>query len=462
MENRTVTEMADRIKELDKQGILTLKDCDSFLNEVPRFTQKHALADTAKFLDFLGAPDEQMQIIHVAGTNGKGSVCAYLSSILMHAGYTTGLFTSPHLVKISERFRINGAVIEDEVFIHYFMLVLFQISQYEDQDYFPTFFEYLFFMAMLLYHEHPVDYLILETGLGGRLDATNSIRHPKVCTITEIGMDHMQYLGNTIEEIAGEKAGIIKENVPVVFCDRRAESSSVIEKKAMQEKAQAYSVSGKQIFEVMFSISFAGNKCIDFSYQSRYDKYVGLRLSTTAIYQTENAALAITTIEVLMKQGAQISQESIRKGLTDMTWEARMEEVKPDFYIDGAHNADGIAAFLESVRNIDCSGHRHLIFGVVGDKQYAKMAEQVLCSELFDDIAVTVLATQRSVSETELEQTFYSGKRLLHKQQKIAFFNHAAQALEWTMQKKKPGDLVFAAGSLYLAGQIKKELNTKI
>ena len=462
MGNRTIAEMTDRISELNRQGTLTLKNCADFLNEIPRFTQKHALADTRKFLDFMGAPDEQMQIIHIAGTNGKGSVCAYISSILMHAGYTTGMFTSPHLVRISERFRINNAVIEDDVFIYYFMQVIYQISQYEDQSYFPTFFEYLFIMAMLLYREHPVDYLILETGLGGRLDATNSIRHPKVCTITEIGMDHMQYLGNTIEEIAGEKAGIIKEHIPVVFCDRRTESSEVIEKKAQQEQAQVYAVSGAQIFGVKVFTSLDGNKCIDFSYYSRYYKYVGLRLSTTAIYQTENAALAITTIEVLEEQGLQISQEAIRKGLTDMVWEARMEEAEPDFYIDGAHNADGIAAFLESVREIDCNGQRHLIFGVVGDKQYTKMAEQILSSNLFADIAVTVLATERSVSETELEQTFYTGERLLHKQQKTAFFRNAAQALKWTMQKKKPGDLVFAAGSLYLAGQIKEELSSKI
>ena len=145
-----------------------------------------------------------------------------------------------------------------------------------------------------------------------------------------------------------------------------------------------------------------------------------------------------------------------------MTWEARMEEAKPDFYIDGAHNADGIAAFLESVRNIDCSGQKHLIFGVVGDKQYANMAEQVLCSGLFADIAVTVLATERSVSETELEQTFYNEERLLQKQQKTAFFDNAAKALKWTMQNKKTGDMVFTAGSLYLAGQIKAELSSKI
>ena len=462
MGNRTIAEMTDRISELNRQGTLTLKNCADFLNEIPRFTQKHALADTRKFLDFMGAPDEQMQIIHIAGTNGKGSVCAYISSILMHAGYTTGMFTSPHLVRISERFRINNAVIEDDVFIYYFMQVIYQISQYEDQSYFPTFFEYLFIMAMLLYREHPVDYLILETGLGGRLDATNSIMHPKVCTITEIGMDHMQYLGNTIEEIAGEKAGIIKEHIPVVFCDRRTESSEVIEKKAQQEQAQVYAVSGAQIFGVKVFTSLDGNKCIDFSYYSRYYKYVGLRLSTTAIYQTENAALAITTIEVLEEQGLQISQEAIRKGLTDMVWEARMEEAEPDFYIDGAHNTDGMAAFLESVREIDCNGQKHLIFGVVGDKQYTKMAEQVLNSDLFADIAVTVLATERSVSETELEQTFYMEERLLQKQQKIVFFNNAAQALKWTMQKKKPGDLVFAAGSLYLAGQIKEELSSKI
>ena len=128
MENRTIAEMTGRINERNRQGILTLEDCADFLNEMPRFTQKHVLADTRKFLDFMGAPDEQMQILHIAGTNGKGSVCAYLSSILMHAGYTTGMFSSPHLVRISERFRINDAIIEDKVFIHYFILFKSKIS----------------------------------------------------------------------------------------------------------------------------------------------------------------------------------------------------------------------------------------------------------------------------------------------------------------------------------------------
>ena len=457
MEDRVTLEMIQSVSQKYEQGRLTVSDCEHFLNEIPRFTQKHMLEDTRRFLDDMGAPDQQMKIIHVAGTNGKGSVCAYMDSILQNSGYTTGMFTSPHLVSITERFRINGCVIDEALFLSSFMQVLSRISGSAQPDYFPTFFEYLFFMAMVLYRDHPVDYLILETGLGGRLDATNSIRKPKVCVITEIGMDHMQYLGNTIEAIAGEKAGIIKKGIPVVFCDRRSESSSVILKKAGEMGADAYRVSGNMLTDVQVRSLADGNKCIDFSYESRYDKYVGLTVPTPAIYQSENAALAISTAEVLARQGAEISQQNIRKGLATAHWEGRMERVLPWFYVDGAHNADGMEAFLDSVRNIDCTGHRTLLFGVVGDKQYSQMIERILESRLFETIAVAALYTERSVSEEELERTFLAQTTAQKIQQRIHFFADVKSAYAWISGNRQQGDLVFAAGSLYLAGQLLAE-----
>ena len=214
---RKLLDNADDVKSV------AVSDCESFLNEIPRFTVKHGMDETKKFLEFLGNPDENMKIIHVAGTNGKGSVCCYMQSVLLKAGYQVGLFTSPHLVKINERFCVDGKPISDGLFVEIFIETLKRICEYREEgdSYFPTYFEYLFFMAMILYDVYPVDYLILETGLGGRLDATNSVENPLVSIITEIGYDHMQYLGDTLEEIASEKAGIIKKNVPVVFFDKR-------------------------------------------------------------------------------------------------------------------------------------------------------------------------------------------------------------------------------------------------
>ena len=244
MHNELMKKVEEFIRRSDNDEKLDIKECEEFLNTVPGFTDKHTIEDTKDFLAFLGNPDKNMKIIHVAGTNGKGSVCSYLSNILMKAGYKVGMFTSPHLMKINERFCIDGKMVTDGVFAEVFTELLKRIMEYKNGEYFPTYFEFLFFEAMLLYDVYPVDYLVLETGLGGRLDATNSVESPLLCVITEIGLDHMQYLGDTLPEIAGEKAGIIKKGVPVVFFDKRKESSEVIKSKAIKFTSSVSIVSG--------------------------------------------------------------------------------------------------------------------------------------------------------------------------------------------------------------------------
>jgi len=292
---KEINDSINRILESASSGIgVSVRECEDFLNRIPGFTDKHTIEDTRDFLEFLGNPDENMKIIHVAGTNGKGSVCSYLTSILMRAGYKVGTFVSPHLVKVNERFLVDGRMISDSLFTEIFVETLQRVMEYGKDGYFPTYFEYLFFMAMLLYDVYPVDYLILETGLGGRLDATNSIGRPEINIITEIGFDHMQYLGNTIEEIAGEKAGIIRPGVPTVFFDKQQESTEVIKKKALELDSRAVIIQEKDIENVRGICDENGNKFIAFSYNSLYDKYVDLKLSTQARYQAENAAIAVT------------------------------------------------------------------------------------------------------------------------------------------------------------------------
>ena len=187
------------------------------MDRIPMWTRKkNSLEDVRRFLDYLGNPDRDRPAIHVAGTNGKGSVCAFLTSILGEAGYSTGTFISPHLVEVRERFLINGEMVDQESFEGAFETVLKASRKLADQGLcHPTFFEFLFYMAMVLFRMHDVDVMILETGMGGRLDTTNVLERPAACVITSISMDHTRYLGDTLAKIAGEKAGIIKTGVPL-------------------------------------------------------------------------------------------------------------------------------------------------------------------------------------------------------------------------------------------------------
>lgn len=454
--------VADFISRADGGEHISVTECEDFLNQVPSFTDKHTIEDTRAYLDFLGNPDENMKIIHVAGTNGKGSVCSYISSILMKAGYSVGMFTSPHLVKITERFQVDGKPISDGVFVEVFIEMLRRTVEYNsdkgntDSFYFPTYFEYLFFMAMLLYDVYPVDYLVLETGLGGRLDATNAVKKPLVSVITEIGYDHMQYLGETIEEIAFEKAGIIKSGVPIVFFDKRDESTAVIKKRALELDSRAVVVENRNIQDIRRIEDEAGNKYVAFSLNSLYDKYVDIRLSTEALYQTENAALAVETAGILRGLGTEISELDIREGLLSAKWEGRMEEVRPGIYVDGAHNIDGITAFLESIKDMNCSGRKLMLFGIVSDKQYKEIVRSILASREFEQIYVAVLETSRSLSVSDLKGAFEDAKDELGIiGVPVKYYSNVRDAITDIITNRKSGDMVFVAGSLYLAGQIK-------
>ncbi len=462
MSTEILGKVADFISRADGGEHISVTECEDFLNQVPSFTDKHTIEDTRAYLDFLGNPDENMKIIHVAGTNGKGSVCSYISSILMKAGYSVGMFTSPHLVKITERFQVDGKPISDGVFVEVFIEMLRRTVEYNsdkgntDSFYFPTYFEYLFFMAMLLYDVYPVDYLVLETGLGGRLDATNAVKKPLVSVITEIGYDHMQYLGETIEEIAFEKAGIIKSGVPIVFFDKRDESTAVIKKRALELDSRAVVVESRNIQDIRRIEDEAGNKYVAFSLNSLYDKYVDIRLSTEALYQTENAALAVETAGILRGLGTEISELDIREGLLSAKWEGRMEEVRPGIYVDGAHNIDGITAFLESIKDMNCSGRKLMLFGIVSDKQYKEIVRSILAAREFEQIYVAVLETSRSLSVSDLKGAFEDAKDELGIiGVPVKYYSNVRDAITDIITNRKSGDMVFVAGSLYLAGQIK-------
>ena len=423
----------------------------NYILDVPRFTKKNVPEDTERFFDFLGRPGERAKIVHVAGTNGKGSVCAFVTSVLERAGISTGLFSSPHLVDIRERFRLNGEMISREAFASCLNRVMDSLELFRAEtgkaEYHPTFFELLFFMGMLWFSDQKAEAIVLETGMGGRLDATNVVRRPAVCVITRIGLDHMEYLGDTKEKIAAEKAGIIKPQVPVVFWDEDPSVSRVIVEKAKKIDAETIPVSEEEVGFFNFK-----NKTVDFSMRSGYYEYIRVCLHTPAVYQRQNAALAVRALEVLNgklmqepEAAKRITREAIEEGLSAAHWSGRMEEVLPGVLIDGAHNEDGVHAFLESVRHDGCEGRRSLLFSVVSDKRAGRMAEQILESGLFSRIVAAPMKSGRSLTREQLDEIWMGQAEL---------YDSPEKAFDTLIREKGKKDMVYAAGSLYLAGQL--------
>lgn len=427
-----------------KKEITTYEQAVEYILDVPKFTKKNDMSETVLFLEKLGNPEKELKIIHIAGTNGKGSVCAYLCAVLQEAGFTTGMFSSPHLVDIRERFRISGKMISEEQFLTAFL----QVYEKIEGEYHPTFFEYLFFMSVLLFKEAKVDYCIMETGLGGRLDATNAVDHKEISIITKIGFDHMEYLGDSLEEIAAEKAGIIREQTPVVYFAGKPEVNTVIEETAAKKKSPAIPVKVSRD-----AICKNTNKSIDFSFHSRYYGYVKLNLSTTALYQAENAALAVNALEA-MGLFDKISKEQLNEGMRKAVWEGRMEEVLPDIFVDGAHNEDGIEAFLNTVAQDECKGRRLLLFSVVHDKRFEEMVAKLVKSGLFGMIGTAPLANGRAVALNELETIFEPYNNI-----ETNFYKTVEEAFDKMQQLKNENDRLYIVGSLYLVGQIKAYLN---
>ncbi|MBR4734071.1 MAG: bifunctional folylpolyglutamate synthase/dihydrofolate synthase [Lachnospiraceae bacterium] len=454
-----------------RQEIKTYEEAVEYLLNIPRFTKKNSMEDTKAFLGRLGNPDRDLKILHVAGTNGKGSVCAYLRYMLEEAGYAVCSFTSPHLVDVRERFLICGEMVGKEDFLKAFLaiydLIPWEILAKEDVFneegklpegfYHPTFFEYLFFMAMLLFREAKPDYCILETGLGGRLDATNSVGKKELSIITRISLDHMEYLGDTVEKIAGEKAGIIAAGTPVIYLDDEKNVSAVFDERAKKLGAKACPTSKNDYALIKFQ-----NKNIDFSLRTRYYKDISVTLHTAALYQMENAALAVRALEELDK-GRTLRAEHVTAGLAKCFWPGRMEEIAKDVFVDGAHNEDGVRAFLESVRADGWQGERILLFSAVKDKQFEKMLGKIISSRLFTKVFLTHVDSGRATKTEVLEEVTarllkesYAGEE--EKRLETGTYENVLQALGDLLEKKQAHQRIYIAGSLYLVGEVKASL----
>ena len=426
----------------------TYQEAVDFIAEVPKFTRKNAPANTVELLRRLGDPQEHYKIIHVAGTNGKGSVCAFLAGILQKAGYRTGLFISPHLVRINERFQINRRDIDDETFTWAFGRVKAVIdTMVADGLPHPTYFEILFAVGMVIFEKEKVDYLVMETGLGGRLDATNTVAHPVACVITSISLDHTEYLGDTVTKIAGEKAGIIKEGIPVIYDGRDREAEEVILKKAEQMHAPAI-----PFYLSMTQITERTDKNIAFVLDNRYYKNVCVQVPFLADYQVINSSLAMMTARVLDPE-KQITDEMIQDAVAHTGWAGRMEYVLPGVVIDGAHNADGIAQFLQTVERMQKRYPVSLLFAAVVEKDYEKMIREICSQVRFESIVVTQIEGSRKVEAQEFEEIFRKYTDVpVYVEPRIPDAFKRALAL-------KGDGILFCAGSLYLVGELRALLD---
>lgn len=426
----------------------------AYIERIPRFAVKSSPETTRIWLDLLGEPDRGQRIVHVAGTNGKGSVCSYLAHILREAGYSVGLFTSPHLTDIRERMEVDERKISEEAFAAEFGKVRELVRGHEELPH-PAYFEFLFLMAMDWFQRQMPDYLILETGMGGRLDATNTVLSKEMTVITRIAMDHMQYLGDTIPKIAAEKAGILRAGTPAVFLEEPSEAFRTILQRAVAIGAPAYTVASKT-----FTKSGVSHGGVDFSFCTRYDYTLRARLHTPALYQAENAALAAEAALILNQRihergDRALTQSAICRGLERAQWPGRMEEILPGVWLDGAHNPDGFRAFLESVRRSTESrtqGRRFLLFSSVRDKQYREELQMIVRSALFTDLVAVPMQGSRALTRRELEeaaeeQTQTGGTLRFHE------VSGAEEAAEKYVCGRDPEDAVYIAGSLYLVGE---------
>jgi dihydrofolate synthase/folylpolyglutamate synthase len=409
---------------------------------------KFDLENISVLADRLGRPDRAYPSAHIAGTNGKGSTAAFLESILRRAGFRTGLNTSPHLEKINERIRVAGEEISDEAFANVLTRILSLTEELLAAGKLrahPTYFECVTAMAFEYFARQRVDVAVFEVGLGGRLDATN-ILTPVVSIITRIDFDHENFLGHSLHEIAGEKAGILKPSVPVVLAPQRPEAREVIVARAAElrcpviDTPNAYGIDRESVSDCRVRArvtEIASGWTID------------LAPSLPGSFQLQNALNAVAAARVLRERGFRISDDDISEGVTGTIWPGRIEKLQshPDVYLDGAHNpsaARELAAFWEE----NFAGRTiYLLYGALRDKAVDEVAG--LLFHFAAEVIFTEPRTSRAVSAAQLAEI------AAHHAVQSCVIADAEQALDYALAKAAPSNAIFITGSLYLVGQLR-------
>lgn len=346
---------------------MTYSQAIEYIHSVNWVFCKPGLERVQKLCAAVGDPQDKLKFIHVAGTNGKGSFCAMTDSILRASGYKVGLFTSPYIVEFNERMRIDGQNISNVELCELVEYVKPYADKMEDK---PTEFELITVIAFLYFARHNCDIVVLECGLGGRLDATNVINTAILSVITGIALDHTSILGDTVQKIAGEKAGIIKKGTPLLWCGNDADAERVI-----TEKAREMGVSFKKVERDSLRV----NKMTLSSTSMDFGELKDIELSLLGDYQPQNAANVLCTVEMLKKLGYNISEAQIRQGLKDVKWPARFEVIckEPTFIADGGHNPEGIDGAVNSIERYFGQDKVAVVTGVMADKDYNYMAGRI-------------------------------------------------------------------------------------
>ncbi|WP_294363352.1 folylpolyglutamate synthase/dihydrofolate synthase family protein [uncultured Clostridium sp.] len=427
-----------------------MKDIDTlkYLEELRVLGSNYGLERTERLLELLGNPHKKLKLIHIAGTNGKGSTSAILGKVLIEHGYKIGFFNSPHLEEIEETIRINDNNIKEEDFISLINEIKPFVNQVVKEGFnHPTEFEVLTCIMFLYLYRQKVDFGIIEVGLGGRLDSTNVLT-PILSIITSISMDHMNILGNTIEEISKEKAGIIKRGIPIVTCIQRDEVIRVITEKAIKENSNLIIVNPNnyKILEINRDNNINQKILVNINGKEEI-----LNLSLLGKHQMLNLSLAIEALKELDNLKYINLDINILKLATRMVkWKGRLEILneKPYIVVDGAHNVDGVQYLKKNIEEYFKYKNLYLILGILGDKEVEKMLE--IIAPMAKEVYTVTSNSNRATNSEDLK------KKVLKYNKNCLSFEDYKKAANYVINRANEDDIILASGSLYMIGKMRE------
>lgn len=421
-----------------------------FAKREKRFGMNFGLERMHELLEHLNVSHRKLPFVHIAGTNGKGSTLNYLKNIMMEQGYRVGTFTSPHIERLEERITINDEYIEEEAFLVLFRKVIQVIEGMEQEDVYPTQFEILTIIALMYFQEKNPDLVIMETGLGGRLDSTNVIT-PLLSIITNVSFDHTHILGNTIREIATEKAGIIKENSFVVTGVKDEEALFVIQHTAKDKGSELY-ILGDQFSVVDQPVNQEGEK---FSYSFGDNRFEDVELEMIGKHQIDNAACAITAAILLKeKYDFSLTEENLRNGLQKAVWKGRLEQISksPAIIVDGSHNEEGINTLIETLQSRYADKKIIFVTAALADKDVSSMINKL------EKVAHHIIFTQFTMDRALEAEEFAKHCRNVS----YRVFEDYEAALEESLKMADKDSVVVVTGSLYFLYYARPYLLNKI
>ncbi len=433
-----------------------------YINDTAKFGSNLGLSRTEKLLEHLGNPHKKLKCVHIAGTNGKGSITVMLSTMLKEAGYKVGMYTSPYLEEFEERIQIDGVNIPKPDLAEAVTQVAEAVDKVLKEGYDnPTEFEIITCAMFYYFYKMKVDYAVIEVGLGGRLDSTNVLTSGNgfgtlVSVIASVSYDHMKILGNTLGEIAHEKAGIIKENIPLVLYPQEPEAGQVIEETALKMNSKIINVNKNSVAYENELNPMNSDFTQSIVVKSNKDTY-HIKLSLLGQHQLLNCATAIYAAEQLIEAGAvKLKKSSIESALSKVKWPGRLEVMskEPFIVIDGAHNIDGITKLTDSVKKYFKYNKMILILGILADKQIDAMIGQI--APMADKIITVSPHSSRAESSDKLKDA------ILNYNRNCENIDDYEKALKKAVSYMQKGDLLLISGSLYMIGDMRKTIKRSV